>query len=150
MSMIRAATVAVAFTCLALPPQAVRQAAGGLEQAKRDLASGNPDTALATLGSLEAAQPDNATRVEIHLLAAQAYNLKSMPSEARARLQKVIEIQPDSVRGHFGLVQHYHNLRDFEAAERHARKIVAAAPQSYDDQLIRGLFLTGRNPVNWE
>src|SRR5262245_34023539 len=100
MSVIVAAAVAVAFV---LPPQAVRQAAAGLEQAKRDLGSGNPDAALDSLGSIEAGEPDNATRVEIHLLAAQAYNLKNMPSEARARLQKVIEIQPDSVRGHFGL-----------------------------------------------
>lgn len=118
-----------------------------LEQAKRELGSGNLEGAMNILSTLQTSDPNN---LEIHLLLSQVYQQKNDLPQMKAHLLRVLEIQPESVRGHFGMVQYHHALREFEKAEQNSLKIIVAKPTTYPDQLIRGLFLSGRNPVNWD
>ncbi|MCI0724511.1 MAG: FG-GAP-like repeat-containing protein [Acidobacteria bacterium] len=118
-----------------------------LEQAKPKLGSGDLEGALNLLNTLQTSDPNN---LEIHLLLSQAYQQKNDLTQMKAHLLKVLEIQPESVRGHFGMVQYHHALREFDEAEQHSLKVIRAKPKFYEDQLIRGLFLSDWNPVDWE
>src|SRR5262245_57409819 len=91
------ATRLSAISLLALVTCSSPQQINKLEQAKQELGSGNLEGAMRILGTLQNADPNN---LEIHLLLSQLYQQKNDLPQMKVHLLRVLELQPESVRGH--------------------------------------------------
>ncbi len=75
------------------------------------------------------------------------YNSRKMYAEARSYLQRGIELEPESIDGIAALAESEEGLGELDAAEAHARQVLAKAGNHPNAHLVLGLVLMKRERI---
>jgi protein O-GlcNAc transferase len=105
------------------------------------LQAGDPAAAIDPLRAAEALEP---TRAVTLIALGLAFNDRKLYGDARPLLVRGLELQPDSLEAVAALAEAEEGLDDLDAAEGHARRVIAASSNSAPAQMVLGTVLSKR------
>ena len=105
------------------------------------LQAGDPVSAIDPLRAAESLEP---TRAVTLIALGLAFNERKLYADARPLLVRGLELQPDSLEAVAALAETEEGLDDLDAAEAHARRVLAASSNNAPAQMVLGTVLAKR------
>jgi tetratricopeptide (TPR) repeat protein len=100
--------------------------------------------AVSAVDALRAAETLDPNRAHTLIALGLAFNERKLYADAKPLLTRGLEIQPDSLEALAALAETEEGLDDLDAAETHARKVLAASNKSAVAQIVLGTVLMKR------